>query len=290
MSSVGGMADEIVVGVDGSAAALDAVRWAAGEAALRKLALRLVYAADVTGGRFDGGLPVPQSFFDELQRAGQQLLADAAAVAGEVTVSTEMPLEPAVPLLLECSRTARMVVLGSSGRGGFTGMLAGSTAVSVSAHASCPVAVVRGRPDAAGPVVVGVDGSPTSEEALKVAFDEAAWREVPLVAIHAWSDADYGVPLPAPDLDWAEVEREQQRLLAERLAGRQERYPDVRVERVVVRDRPRDELLARSRDAQLVVVGSRGRGGFRGLVLGSTSQALIHHADCPVLVVRPQAG
>ncbi len=290
MSSVGGMADEIVVGVDGSAAALEAVRWAAGEAAPRKLALRLVYAADVTGGRFDGGLPVPQSSFDELQRAGQQLLADAAAVAGEVTVSTEMPLEPPVPLLLECSRTARMVVLGSSGRGGFTGMLAGSTAVSVSAHASCPVAVVRGRPDAAGPVVVGVDGSPTSEEALKVAIDEAAWREVPLVAVHAWSDADYGVPLPTADLDWAEVEREQQRLLAERLAGRQERYPDVRVERVVVRDRPRDELLARSRDAQLVVVGSRGRGGFRGLVLGSTSQALIHHADCPVLVVRPQAA
>ncbi|GAB3582400.1 universal stress protein [Amycolatopsis endophytica] len=290
MSSVGDMADEIVVGVDGSAAALDAVRWAAGEAALRKLPLRLVYAADVTGGRFDGGLPVPQTFFDELERAGQQLLAEAARAAGEATVTTEMPLEPAVSLLLDQSRTARMIVLGSSGRGGFTGMLAGSTAVSVSAHAHCPVAVVRGRPGATGPVVAGIDGSPTSEQALAVAFDEAAWREVPLVAVHAWSDADYGVPLPVPDLDWSTIEREQQRLLSERLAGWRERYPDVRVERVVVRDRPRDELLARSARAQLVVVGSRGRGGFRGLVLGSTSQALIHHAECPVLVVRPEQG
>lgn len=279
-----------MVGVDGSPAALDAVRWAAAEAVPRKLLLRLVHAADVVAGRFDGSLPPPQSFFDELQRAGQELLAEAADVAGEAgarTVSTEMPFEPAAPLLLELSRDARMIVLGSSGRGGFTGMLAGSTAVAVSAHASCPVAVVRGRAEPGGPVVAGVDGSPTSERALAVAFDEAAWREVPLVAVHAWSDAGFGVPLPTPDFDWAEVEREQRLMLSERLAGWCERYPEVRVERVVVRDRPRDELLARSRAAQLVVVGSRGRGGFRGLVLGSTSQALIHHADCPVLVVRP---
>ncbi|NIH80056.1 universal stress protein [Amycolatopsis viridis] len=278
------MADEIVVGVDGSAAALDAVRWAA-EAVRRKVALRLVHATDITSG-LDGGLPMPQSFFDELDRAGQEFLADAVRLTGEVPVSTETPFAPAVALLLERSRTARMLALGSSGRSGLTGMLAGSTAVSVAAHASCPVAVVRGRPATGGPVVVGVDGSPTSEEALSVAFDEAAWRAVPLIAVHAWSDAK--VALPAPDPGWAEVERDQLRLLAERLAGRRERYPDVRVERVVVRDRPRDELLARSRDAQLVVVGSRGRGGFRGLLLGSTSQALIHQAECPVLVVRPR--
>jgi len=284
------MADEIVVGVDGSAAALDAVRWAVGEAVSRKLPLRLVYAADVTGGRFDAGFPVPQSYFDELERAGQQLLAEAARAAGTAAVITEMPLEPPASFLLRLSETARMVVLGSSGRGGFTGMLAGSTAVSVSAHARCPVAVVRGEAHPRGPVVVGIDGSPTSERALAVAFDEAAWREVSLVAVHAWSDADYGLPLPAPDVDWAQVEREQHSLLAQRLAGWRERYPEVRVDRVVVRDRPRDELLSRSDGAQLVVVGSRGRGGFRGLVLGSTSQALIHHSRCPVLVVRPHTG
>jgi nucleotide-binding universal stress UspA family protein len=190
-----------------------------------------------------------------------------------------------------------MVVLGSRGLGGFTGLLVGSTAVSLAAYGQCPVAVVRGRtladpPPGSGPVVVGVDGSPTSEGAIEVAFDEASFRGVGLVAVHTWSDVTVGsaFDIAAVSLDWQAVETDEQRLLAERLAGWQEKYPDVRVHRVVTRDRPVRSLLAQAGNAQLLVVGSRGRGGFAGMVLGSTSQALLHHAPCPVLVVRPHRG
>ncbi len=174
-------------------------------------------------------------------------------------------------------------------------MLAGSTAVGVAAHATSPVVVVRTREGATvppddGPVVVGVDGSPLSERAVTYAFEEASLRAAPLVALHAWTDVeDEGLLGRARALlSGAPSETEQGRLLAADLASRQEKYPDVAVERVVVRDRPRRQLLERSATARLVVVGSRGRGGFRGLLLGSTSQALVHHARCPVMIVRSE--
>jgi nucleotide-binding universal stress UspA family protein len=169
-------------------------------------------------------------------------------------------------------------------------MLVGSPAVSVAAHGECPVVVVRAGDDGVirteGPVVAGVDGSPTSIRALGAAFDEASWRGARLVAVHSWQDSDYVPEYVALGAEPAEEERA--RVLAESLAGWQEKYPDVEVERVVVKDRPRHQLLERSATAQLVVVGSRGRGGFKGLLLGSTSQALVYHAGCPVLVVRPE--
>ena len=284
------MSDAIVVGVDGSEQAMRAVRWAAAEAASRNLPLRLVNGIEPIG-YYGGGMPISQQTVDQLEEYAQSWLAEAAGAVGpDVVTTTKRVQAPPIPALLEEASSADMIVLGASGRGGFTGMLAGATAVAVSSHAPCPVVVVRGRGDGGGPVVVGVDGSPTSERALAAAFDEAAWRNVPLVAVHAWSDADYVTALP---LEYALTEQEppedeQGRVLAESLAGWGERYPDVRVERVVVRDRPRHQLLDRAAKAQLVVVGSRGRGGFRGMLLGSTSQALIHHADCPVMVVRPE--
>jgi nucleotide-binding universal stress UspA family protein len=291
------LTDAIVAGVDGSESALRAVRWAAAEAAARKLALYLVTGFDPMLTCYGGGLPAPQSVYDSLARVAQDHLAEAAeaahAVAGELAVTTQRPDLSPVPLLIELSRTARMIVLGSSGHGGFTGMLTGSTAVAVTAHAECPVVVVRPREGpmpAEGPVVVGVDGSPTSERALAMAFDEASRREVELIAVHAWSDADYIDVVPAQFvlLETEPTRDEQARVLAESLAGWQDKYPDVVVRRVVVKDRPRHLLLEWTEQAQLVVVGSRGRGGFRGLLLGSTSQALIHHARCPVMIVRPE--
>ncbi|GLY69926.1 universal stress protein [Amycolatopsis taiwanensis] len=281
----------IVVGVDGSAPALDAVRWAAREALQRRLGLHVVHAWGMPGIHYGSGVPLPASVFDTLEQDATRVLGEAVetarSFAPKLSVTGEMPYEPPVPCLVERSRTAGMIVLGSSGRGGFVGMLAGSTAVGVSAHGRCPVAVIRGT-EHDGPIVVGVDGSAVGEPAIALAFDEAAEHDAPLVAVHAWSDFEYdsfhGSPHYFGDTDtFAE---EQQRLLAESLAGYQEKYPDVPVERVIVGDRPRHQLLLWSERARLVVVGSRGRGGFRDLLLGSTSQALIHHAKCPVLITR----
>jgi nucleotide-binding universal stress UspA family protein len=194
--------------------------------------------------------------------------------------------------LIERSASASLVVLGSRGLSGFTSLVVGSISVAVAAHGRCPVVVVRGAdPDTApredGPVVVGVDGSPSSRAALDLAFEAAALRGVPLKAVHAWSD------LPVTTVwelttDWHSIQQYESEELNQWLADGRARHPDVSVEEVVVRDGAAHILLEHARTAQLIVVGSRGRGGFRGLLLGSTSQAMIHHAACPVAVVPPR--
>ncbi|MGW4527305.1 universal stress protein [Amycolatopsis sp. NPDC004378] len=134
------------------------------------------------------------------------------------------------------------------------------------------------------------DGSPLSEAAIAWAFEEASIRHAPLVAVYTWHDGDTAGLFSDGNVAFqGESLRDSgRRLLAQRLAGWQEKYPDVVVERRVEHDKPRDRLLGASHEAQLLVVGSRGRGGFSGLVLGSTSQALLHHAACPVMVVRAE--
>ncbi|WP_435156023.1 universal stress protein [Amycolatopsis sacchari] len=282
----------IVAGVDGSAQALRAVRWAAAEAAPRNLGLHLVSGAEPALGCYGAGLPVPPESVDAVEQLARTQLAEASAEARKVApglaVTTERAQVPPVPLLVDVSKRAHSIVLGAHGRGGFAGMLAGSTATAVVARSDCPVVVVRGEEHEGAPVVAGVDGSPGSVAALGQAFDEAAWRRAPLVAVHAWRDVDYalGTPLEYALIEVEPSEREQARVLAESLAGWQEKYPDVEVERVVVKDRPRHCLLEWSAEARLVVVGSRGRGGFQGLLLGSTSQALVQHGQAPVMVVR----
>jgi len=291
----------IVVGVDGSVSAAHAVRWAIAEAARRGVSLRLVHA-HVEPLAIYPGLPQLSSEFDQaLLDQAKQWLDEAAKTAREISpevdVDTELATAGAVPVLLEQSRTAGLVVLGSRGLGGFTGLLIGSTAVALAAHGHAPMVVVRGRtveqpPPETGPIAVGIDGSPAADAALGFAFDQAAGRGARLIAVHTWNPAT-GEGLFPPGLlmvDWDAIAVEERRSLAERLAPWQEKYPDVPVTTVVTRETPARSLLDQAATAQLVVVGSRGRGGFSGLLLGSTSQALLHHAPCPVAVVRAQSS
>jgi len=281
----------IVVGVDGSALALHAVRWAAHEASVRKLPLRIVHACVPVAGRSPDSLP--PSMADMLVAAGRQWLSEAAQVAREEhdDVATDLVRDHELDALVNESWAAELIVVGARGHGGFAELLIGSVAVALTARGGCPVVVVRGDvEDRTGkPVVVGVDGSRGSEAALAFAFEEASRLNVPLVALHTWSDTVTAAAFAmAPfAVDWFEVRNEEQQLLAEWIAPWQEKYPDVPVQRVVTQDHPAHSLIEQARKAQLVVVGSRGRGGVAGMLLGSTSQAILHHAPCPVAVIRP---
>jgi len=285
----------IVVGVDGSECALQAVRWAAAEAVRRHLPLRLVSAYTWPSGRLvgDTGLAIDNR---RIRRdAADEQLAAAARTAATVAPALEveqMPVDGLPEQVLEAeSVDAALAVLGDRGLGRLTGLLIGSVSVALATHARCPVVVIRGpEPDTAAPrtepVVVGVDETPAGGAAVAFAFEAAALRGVPLVAVHTWQDQLID-PRMVTLLDFDAIAAREQQVLAERLAGWSEKYPDVSVRRLVVRDRAAHALMEESSAAQLLVVGSRGRGGLAGMLLGSVSRAVLHHAHCPVAVVRP---
>jgi nucleotide-binding universal stress UspA family protein len=283
----------IVVGVDGSPASQVAVDWAARDAAMRNLPLTLVHVANGVVAPWSQA-SLPTGFGEWQQQRGRQFIDDAMRVAAEATietdpvhVKTEMYYSATIPTLVDLSKEAGMVVVGSRGQGAF-GSLLGSVSTGLVHHAHCPVAVIHDADPlvphpAQAPVLVGIDGSPASELATAIAFDEASRRRVDLIALHAWSDA--GV-LDFPGTDWSTMKSMEDEVLAERLAGWQERFPDVTVRRLVVCDRPARQLVEHSQAAQLIVVGSHGRGGFAGMLLGSVSAAVVHSARIPVIVAR----
>jgi nucleotide-binding universal stress UspA family protein len=291
----------IVVGVDGSPAAWRAGAWAAAEAARAHVPLRLVHCCALGVVRQPRHLPPPPAYRTAVLAQGRHWLNDAArrvrACAPDVALSTDMRAGLPADVLIDESRTASLVVVGSRGTGGFRELLLGSVAVALAAHGHCPVIVHRGT-DADGqaedvrPVVVGVDGSPLSDAAVGFAFEEAAARRAPLVAVHTWLDvntAGMWAGLPTM-IDWPTVQADEECVLTQKLARWQKEYETVPVRTVVLRDRPEHALQARSAHAQLVVVGSRGRGSLAALGLGSVSNALLHTARCPVAVVRPESG
>jgi nucleotide-binding universal stress UspA family protein len=192
--------------------------------------------------------------------------------------------------LIRDSLAADTLVLGSRGVGALEGMLLGSTSTQVAAHAHCPVVVVRGRhrSQAQPPhIVVGFDGSPRSMDAVAYAIAQASLRQLDLTVLHAWdvSLLEGTLALNAPFEVWERFEDERVAMTAEAVAGWAEQYPDVQVHPKVVRGRPAEALAKASADADLLVVGSRGHGGFLGLLLGSVSRTVLHLAECPVAVV-----
>ncbi|MGW5922204.1 universal stress protein [Nocardia fluminea] len=285
----------VVVGIDGSQESDTALTWAARTAADRDRALHIVHCTNPIADR------TPRSAYDafiyatmqDIRLAGEKMLAaaraDALAEAPAITVTTELATGNPSRTLIDASAHAHLLVLGVRDTAGTIAHL-GSTLLAVTAHARGAVVVVRGPdPDRrTGPVVVGVDGSSVGEPAIGAAFAEASLRGGELVAVHAWSDLSQGqfggtsyLQMPIEGFAVAE-----EALLAERLAGWSERFPEVVVRREIELFGPRENLAQWSQTAQLVVVGSRGRGGFRGLLLGSTSHWLVQHAQCPVMVVH----
>lgn len=280
----------VVVGIDGSPASLAAVRWAAPVAERYRTPLHLVYAV---GAPIDygPGLGVTVAFDNQAMRAdGEATLLEAANLAREQADGLEIirtVVDPAPEtVLIGRSKDARMVVVGTRGLGAIGRGLLGSVSTSLARHAHCPVAVIPapepGVADPAGPVVVGVDGSGCSMEAIDIAFEEASRRAVGLVAVTAWSEF-FRYESRAAMQEQAQV------MQAESLAGRMERYPDVAVTHVVAEDRPARRILAEADRAQLVVVGSHGRGGFAGMTLGSVGQAVLHGTRVPVIITRPRS-
>jgi acyl-CoA dehydrogenase family protein 9 len=290
----------IVVGVDGSPHSLRALDWAAQEAAARQCPLRIVHAflwplynvplGPIAGGPADTGL----------QHAAERILSDAAErarrAAPALEVGTDLPVCAPAAALIDASHDAALVVVGHRGLGGFTGLLVGSVGVQTAAHAACPVIVVRDREPAgdlgdsgstAGHVVVGVDGSDTSSLAVDFAFAHAALHRLGVVVVHVYQLLAFDAPSDpriATYLD--DLRDESTRLLVDALAGCRDKYPQVPVREKVVHGAPADVLVAESAGAALTVVGSRGRGGLTGLLLGSTSQSVLHHAPGPVAIVR----
>jgi nucleotide-binding universal stress UspA family protein len=281
----------VVVGVDGSPSSLAAVDLAAREAQLRRRPLHVIHAfiwpylrgslGPPALGPAEGGLRY------HAERTVAEAVVRAATAAPEIPVDGEVVTGTPAVVLRECSKSAALVVIGDRGLGGFTGLLVGSVAVQLAAHAAGPILVARGSQPPSGPVLLGVDGSPANEPAVGFAFEEAALRGVPLLALHAWTSPapiGPGDMLP-PVYDVADLESAPARVLSEALAGWPEKYPDVVVRRALVHRGTRTALIDATSRAQLAVVGTRGRGGFTGLLLGSVSQAVLHHAACPVAIV-----
>ncbi len=293
----------ILVGYDGSESGQRALRWALDEARLRHLAVTVLHAqpseAVLTG--------LGMGYYDpdgNGREAAEALLGDARAKAErwapDVKVRTRLDADPPAVALLDAMNEASMVVVGSRGHGGFAELLVGSTSLHAATHGRVPVVVVRG--DGTGPegpeagrVVVGVDGSEAAQDALRTAFEEAEVRKVGLTAVRAWrspyfdSTGAKGGAIPAHVEDEVVVPGERT-ILHDCVAQWHAKHPDVDVRERLVHGDAAAALVDAAHGAELLVVGSRGRGGFRSLLLGSVSHAVLHHATTPVVVVRTLAS
>lgn len=289
----------VMVGYDGSAASEVAVQWAAREAVARRLPLVLAHAfTPPIGGFADGyissvGADVVESMRTSAESAVAAMAERIVAQYPGLDVHKEILIASPSAALIEASSQATMLVVGSRGLGGFRGLILGSVGVQTATHAHCPTIVVRGAtPDGATTVVVGVDGSPSSEAALDFAFDVASRHGLRVIAVHAWDIPPVDVlatTAASPVASLKELGEAEQRIASESIAGFRERFPDVEVEEHLVKGASARAILDSAKDAALIVVGSRGRGEFTGALLGSVSQGVLHKAKVPVAVIHGDA-
>ncbi|MEW9547371.1 universal stress protein [Nonomuraea sp. NPDC050783] len=275
----------IVVGVDGSRAGLETAAWAGAEAALRGTPLTVAHAVaswvcENNGGHYtevrrwlrEGARTVLAAAEDRVRRGHPGVEVTAVLLPGDPRTA-----------LIEAAEDAELLVVGSHGVGGVRGLLIGSVAHGVAAHARTDVVLVHERPEASrGEVVAGVDGSAEGLRVLDFALAEAGARGVRLRAVQAWA-WPHPVGFGPADRDG---EQDVLRELRTLLAGRRGRHPDVEVVAEVVHGHPVEVLKEAAAGADLLVVGTRGHGRLAGMIIGSVSQALLHHAPCPLAVVR----
>ncbi|MEV7385413.1 universal stress protein [Streptomyces sp. NPDC091215] len=292
------MSHPVLAGVDGSEHSLAAAEWAAREAVLRDVPLRLVHAAPP----LPGGV-VPHQAGETLRRVGERIVEGVIADLGvrypELRVRGAQSAEAPAEALLSAAHGAGLLVVGARGSGGFNGLAVGSVALRVAAAADRPVVVVPGprpggfgngaRPAGAVPqVVVGFDAHRPVEEVADFAFEAARTRGAVLRVVQAWAFPAEAVSprtLFVAEEDRATWEDQEVLRLSDALRARQEKCPEVAVRTDVVLLHPAEALLNTSRGADLLVVGrGAGRGGGEGR-LGPVTHAVLHHAGCPVAVV-----
>ncbi|MEV0237488.1 universal stress protein [Nonomuraea sp. NPDC050786] len=274
----------ITVGVDGSRTAWSALAWAAEDAERRGLPLRIVHVSEPWSAEHPLGASSDEKTLGE---QCERLLADAAeqarALAPEARISTLLLAGAVIERLKTESETADTVVVGSRGRGGFSGLVLGSVGLSLAGYAKCPLVVVRTLPHGgSGEVVVGYDGSPCADMAVEYALVQAAARHARLRVLHG---RRYPVMAPHP-AGYGPLPVDETPEIGQRLIACGEKYPDIELIESIVSEHPVPALAKASRAADLVVLGSRGLGGFTGLMLGSVSHGVLHRAYCPVAVVN----
>lgn len=286
----------VVVGVDGSERAMKAAVWAAAVANRRNAPLVLVNVlADTIYPYSEGAMMFPGDFEETVRKDSEAILDRAERIVREqfpdVRLTRSTPQGAAGTSLVNLSEHASMVVAGATGAGAVKSLITGSTVMRVVNHAHCPVTVFRtgvaGAVPDHRPVVVGVDGSELSALAIKSAVDFAVLFDVPLLAVHAWGTGELaGRDSTLKTVNRPIVEQEQAALTAGSLAGWRAEFPDLRITTIIEQERPAELILAHAHDAQLIVVGNRGHNRLVGSLLGSTSQNLISHAECAVMVCR----
>lgn len=278
----------VVVGVDGTPSDEAPLREAVAEARLHRRPLHVLHATTT------GIVPWTPERLSRQHALTKACVEEVATVAPDVEVSSATPVADQSAALVEASRGAWLVVMGTGRLGRVGSVVLGATTGKVASHSQCPVLVVPDGWTAAegAPVVVGVDDAANSRPAVEWAYAEADARRAPLVAVHAWwwEEPSPLVDLPtdeelASDDDWTALAESRRMMMSEMLAGGRAEYPDVAVRTEFVRGDATAVLEEASEDAQLVVLGTRGRGGFTGLLLGSVSSRALHHSRCPVVVV-----
>lgn len=273
----------VIVGVDGSDAAIHAVKWAAVEAHARKVPLKLVHVIDT-----ENDFPFVADDLEEEEALGRSALKAAreAATVEDYTVDVEVELlrGRVNRAFVDLSEHASLLVVGSVGTGFFARMVLGSTALSLAHHAKCTVAVVRGAegsptPPTSGAVIAGVDHSDSADIVVGTAMQEASIRHAEMMAIHARRRRGS-----------KEADEEARGRIDRLIATWGAKFPSVQVETVIAEAGPTKHLVSLSATARVIVVGSRGLGGFEAAVLGSTSQSLLYHAQCPVIIARSRVA